>query len=265
MDDVTLPFRAGTVSWDVMRRPVFLLGGMRALLLQIAEPRIAAGVAEHSNFTERVFDRLRHTVELMVEVGLGDPAEAQRAIDEMRRAHRGVRGTTPDGTPYDAGDPELRLWVLATLIDTVLVVEQTYVGEFNEEDRARYYRESLEVARVLDVGNAPSSLDQFGKYVDERVAGLDVTDQARQIAHHVLHAKLGRLPHWSFAPFRVVTTELLPQRLRDGYGLSLSQHQVRWLRRCQSASRATLPRMPGWVRTFPLLRPVSGLRERVSG
>jgi uncharacterized protein (DUF2236 family) len=263
VDDVALPFRAGTVSWDVLRRPVFLLGGMRALLLQIAEPRIAAGVAEHSNFTERVFDRMRHTVELMVEIGLGHPVEAQRAIDEMRNAHRGVRGTTPDGTPYDAGDPELRLWVLATLIDTVLVVEQTYVGEFDEEQRARYYRESLEVARVLDVGDAPSSLDEFANYVNERVAGLAVTEQARQIAHHVLHAKLGGIPHWSLTPLRVVTTDLLPQHLRDGYGLSLSPRQGRWLRRFQGASRATLPRMPGWVRTFPLLRPISGLRERV--
>jgi uncharacterized protein (DUF2236 family) len=123
VDVVSLPFRAGTVSWDVLRRPVFLLGGMRALLLQIADPRIAAGVADHSNFTERVFDRMRHTVELMVEVGLGDSARAQRAIDEMRQAHRGVRGVMPDGSIYDAGDPALRLWVLATLIDTVLVVE----------------------------------------------------------------------------------------------------------------------------------------------
>jgi len=264
MDDVTLPLRAGTISWDVLRRPVFLLGGMRALLLQIAEPRIAAGVAEHSNFTERVFDRMRHTVELMVEVGLGDAVEAQRAIVEMRHAHRGVRGTTQDGTPYDADDAELRLWVLATLVDTVLVVEQTFVGEFHEEERERYYRESLEVARILDVGNAPSSLAEFGDYVNDRVAGLTVTDQARHIAHHVLHPKLRGIPPWSFAPLRVVTTDLLPQHLRDGYGLHLSSRQGRWLQRFQSASRTTLPRMPGWVRTFPLLRPISGLRERGS-
>lgn len=130
MGDVELPFRPGTVSWGVLRRPVFLLGGMNALLLQLAEPRVAAGVAEHSDFSNRVFDRLRHTVELMVEIGLGEPSDAEQALRDMAEVHRGVEGSMPDGSTYDAADPELRLWVLATLIATVLKVEARYVGEF---------------------------------------------------------------------------------------------------------------------------------------
>jgi uncharacterized protein (DUF2236 family) len=261
---VSLPFRAGTISWDVLRRPVFLLGGMRALLLQISEPSVAAGVAEHSDFADRVFDRMRHTVEVMVEVGLGDSTEAQRAVVEMNQAHRGVCGTMPDGSPYDAAQPELRLWVLATLIDTVLVVEATYVGEFQDEDRARYYRESLEVARVLEVGDAPQSLDEFHGYMTERFDRLAITDHARQIAHHVLHPRLGWAPQWVWAPLRVITADLLPVRLRKGYGLSLSPRQATWLDRFQAMTRATLPRMPNWIRTFPLLRPIGGLKDRIS-
>lgn len=262
--DVSLPFRAGTVSWDVLRRPIFLLGGMRALLLQISEPRIAAGVAEHSDFADRVFDRMRHTVELMVEVGLGDPTEAQRAVVEMKRAHRGVRGTMPDGSIYDATQPDLRLWVLATLIDTVLVVEATYVGEFRDEDRARYYRESLEVARVLEVADAPPSLDEFHGYMTERFDRLAITDHARQIAHHVLYPSLGWAPQWALAPLRVITADLLPVRLREGYGMSLSPRQAIWLGRFQALTRVILPRMPDWIRTFPLLRPIGGLKDRIS-
>lgn len=265
VEGVSLPFRPGTVSWDVLRRPVFLLGGMRAILLQVAEPRIAAGVAEHSDFTKRVFARLRHTVELMVEIGLGEPSDAQRALTEMKSAHRGVRGSLPDGTTYDAADPDLRLWVLATLIDSVLVVEKRYVGEFGEEERRRYYQESMEVARVLEVGDAPASLEEFHRYMSETIARLQVTDQARQVAQHVLHPKFGWLPPFLFAPFRVITADLLPDRLRDGYELTLSPSSRMWLRRLQALSRATLPRLPHWVRTFPLLRPVSGLRDRLLG
>lgn len=264
MHDVSLPFRAGTVSWGVLRQPVFLLGGMRALLLQISEPRIAAGVAEHSDFANRVFDRMRHTVELMVEVGLGDPAEAERAVVEMNRAHRGVSGEMPDGSIYDAAQPELRLWVLATLIDTVLLVEATYVGEFRDEERARYYRESLEVARVLEVGDAPRTLDEFHGYMSERFDRLTITDPARQIARHVLYPNLGWAPQSSLAPLRAITADLLPARLREGYGLSLPPRQARWLRRFQALSRATLPRMPDWIRTYPLLRPIAGLKDRIS-
>lgn len=257
-------FEPGTVSWDVLRRPVFLLGGMSALLLQVAEPKVAQAVADHSDFTNRIFDRLRHTIELMVEIGIGDPAESKRAVNAMNLAHDGVEGQMPDGSVYDAADPELRLWVLATLIATVLAVEETYVGEFDERDRRRYYTESLEVARVLGVGEAPSSLDDFRSYVDARVGRLEVTNEAREIAHHVLHPGPGWIPSLVFAPLRVMTADLLPDALRDAYGLPLTAAHRRRLTRFQTLTRWTIPRLPDWMRTFPVLRPLGGLRDRIT-
>lgn len=262
MDDVGLPFRPGTVSWDVLRRPVFFLGGMNALLLQIAEPRVARGVAEHSDFTSRIFDRLRHTIELMVEIGLGDPSEVSSAIAQMEEAHTGVEGFMADGSRYDAADPELRLWVLATLIATVLDVEETYVGEFDELDRRRYYNESLEVARALGAENAPADLDRFRSYMKSQVEGLVITEEAREIAHHVIYPRMGGTPQIVFAPLRAITSDLLPPDLRSAYGMELHPAQRRWLRRFQSFSRARIPRLPDWIRTFPLLRPIGGIRDR---
>lgn len=261
MGHVELPFQPGTVSRDVLRRPVFLLGGMNALLLQLAEPGVAAGVAEHSDFANRVFDRLRHTIELLAEIGLEEPSDAERAVHEMEEAHRGVAGSMPDGSTYDAGDPELRLWVLATLIATVLEVEKKYVGEFVESDRSRYYQESHAVADALGLGNLPPDIDSFRRYMCRRLDDLEVTAQAREVADHVLHARIGVIPPAVLAPLRVVTADLLPPRLRTAYGLHLSSRQRRWLRRMQRLSRMVLPRLPHWIRTFPLLRPTSGIRE----
>ncbi|MFP3883039.1 MAG: oxygenase MpaB family protein [Actinomycetota bacterium] len=260
MGDVELPFQPGTVSQDVLRRPVFLLGGMNALLLQLAEPGVAAGVAEHSEFANRIFDRLRHTIDLMVEIGLGDPSDAERATYEMEEAHRGVAGSMPDGSTYDASDPELRLWVLATLIATVLEVEETYVGEFGEEERRRYIQESHAVARALGV-DLPPDIGAFRRYLHQRLENLEVTPQARQVADHVLHARIGLIPPAALAPLRVVTADLLPPRLRAAYGLYLSPRQRRWLRRVQGLSRMIFPRLPHWIRTFPILRPTTGVRE----
>lgn len=262
MDDVGLPFGPGTMSRDVLRRPVFFVGGMNALLLQLAEPKVAAGVADHSDFADRIFDRLQHTVAVMVEVGLGDPAEAERALRRMDRAHEGVRGALPDGSTYDAEDPDLRWWVLATLIATVLAVEEAYVGEFDHEDRRRYYHESLEMARVFGVEDAPSDLDGFHSYMSDRITRLEVTDTARQVADHVLHPRMGRIPSFVFAPLRLVTADLLPARLRDAYGIHLSPPQRRWLERAQASSRAVIPMLPDRVRTYPLLRPPSGVPDR---
>lgn len=256
MDEVGLPFVPGTISRDVLRRPVFLLGGMNALLLQLAEPGVAAGVAEHSDFSNRIFDRLQHTLEVMTVVGLAEPADARRALRDMGHAHRGVHGSLPDGSSYSADDPELRFWVLATLIATVLAVEEAYVGEFDEEDRRKYYQESREMARVFGVNHVPADLDEFRSYMRHRLSTLEVTDRAREVARRVLYPRIGWwLPPAFLAPLRLATADLLPAPLREAYGLRLSPAQEQWLRRFQAGSRAVIPRLPDWIRTFPVLRP----------
>ena len=79
---------------------MYLLGGMDALLLHLAQPRVAVRVAEHSNSSSRIFDRLQHTVGLMVEIGIGEPADAERVLHEMDQAHKRAHGSMPDGRCY---------------------------------------------------------------------------------------------------------------------------------------------------------------------
>ena len=45
-------FGPGSLTWRVNGEAVLLLGGGRALLLQVAHPGVAAGVAEFSNYRE---------------------------------------------------------------------------------------------------------------------------------------------------------------------------------------------------------------------
>ena len=47
-------------------------------------------------------------------------------------------GRFPAGTPYDAMDSELRLWVHVTLIDTGLVVYQRFVTPLSHAQQAEY-------------------------------------------------------------------------------------------------------------------------------
>jgi uncharacterized protein (DUF2236 family) len=44
-------FGPGSVAWRINAESVLLLGGGRALLMQAAHPLVAAGVADHSDFT----------------------------------------------------------------------------------------------------------------------------------------------------------------------------------------------------------------------
>ena len=75
------------VSQRINRERVVVLGWGRAILLQLAHPMVAAGVAEHSGFAGSRWARLQRlhaTVGAMVELSFGD--EAQRAADG--RAHQ---------------------------------------------------------------------------------------------------------------------------------------------------------------------------------
>ena len=43
-------FGPGSLTWRVNGEAVLLLGGGRALILQVAHPKVAAGVAEFSDY-----------------------------------------------------------------------------------------------------------------------------------------------------------------------------------------------------------------------
>ena len=52
-----------SVMWRISRERVVALGGLSAVLLQLAHPLVAAGVAEHSSFQEDPVRRLKLTLE----------------------------------------------------------------------------------------------------------------------------------------------------------------------------------------------------------
>lgn len=244
-----------TLSWHVFREWPYLLGGMRAVLMQLAHPLVAAGVAEHSDFGTDPFSRLHRTMEAIWEIGVGTPEEARAALARLDAVHARVRGVSPDGEIYAAGRPDLKLWVHATLIDTVLAVDERYLRRFNEEERHRYYRESLALAEVFRIpaGLVPPELASFRVYVEEQVAGLRISEQARRMARHVLHPRVPGMPDLAFAPFRLVTADLLPERLRAEFGLPWTPHHRRAASMARLAGRNVFRRLPEPIRTLPVL------------
>lgn len=242
-----------TVSARVVTESVLLLGGPRALLMQIARPEVAAGVAEHSGFESDPFGRLVRTLDAMNTIAFGAPEDAEETLAELRAVHERVRGELPDGTPYHANDPELLHWVHATLVDTVLEVERRYLGYLSAEERAGYYRESTRLARALGIpeSSVPHDVRAFREYVRREVHTLEVTDTARRLAAEILHPRVPLVPQPLWEPLRLVTVDLLPEPLREGFGLGWDVHRDRLLRGSQAAARLLLPRVPRFVRNLP--------------
>jgi uncharacterized protein (DUF2236 family) len=253
------------VTWKVHREAVLLLGGGRALLLQIAHPRIAAGVADHSDFRKDPLGRLRRTLDTMLTITFGTAEEAAAAWSRVEKIHATVRGRIPTpigpypaGTPYSAYDPELRLWVHATLLDTAIQVYRRYVGDLGPSAWHRYYEESRIAARWFGIPQelVPGDLPAFRRYFHGMVHGdrLAISEPAREIARSILQPPLPLAPPAVFAPLRLVTAGLLPAHLRRGFGLAWTRAH-RLLFAVEGALlRRLLPLAPEALRVMPAAR-----------
>lgn len=245
----------GSVARRVNAETVLLLTGGRALLLQLAHPMVAAGVADHSDFLHDPFGRLARTLDLTLTVSFGDADQRHAAAARVAEAHRLVTGEH-DGRSYRALDPELLLWVHATLVDSALVGYQRFVGRITEEARERYHAEMRWQAAAFGVPDdrLPPSLEDFRAYVNETVATLVVTDEARTLAQGVLRPRVPAPLHPAARTMAFMTTALLPDRIRTAYGLSWSARNERIFAAAAATIRATRPLLPDPLRRWPHAR-----------
>jgi len=251
--------------WRVNREGVLLLGGGRALLLQVAHPLVSAGVAAHSNFENEPLQRLRRTLDLTLTAVFGDAASALRAVRAIEARHRPVRGALDGavgrycaGTVYDAADPELMLWVHATLVDSALLVYERFVQPLSHRAREAYYEESKITARLFAIPSEyiPATLADFRNYMHEMIEGgqLAVGATGRRIAASVLRPPLAPGLRQAAASASFFTTGLLPPTVRALYGLAWDERRERRLNRLAGLSRLALPVLPSLLRDFPHAR-----------
>jgi uncharacterized protein (DUF2236 family) len=242
----------GSISWRVNREAALLLGGGRALLMQVAHPQVAAGVADHSDFQRDPLARLNRTMELSLALTFGSPAEVRGAARQINRTHERVTGAG-----YQALDPGLLLWVHATLIDSALLTYRTFIGPLSRDEAEAYYQEAKPIGALLGIPRSrfPRGMADFDAYLGEMLAGTARPDETgRRLAALVLRPPIRRVPGALFAPVEAITAGLLPESLRRAYGL-------RWGRPSRAlfqAARAVLPRLlaatPEALRVVPPAR-----------
>jgi uncharacterized protein (DUF2236 family) len=247
----TLP-GPGSISWRVNREAALLLGGGRALLMQVAHPLVAAGVAEHSDFQRDPLARLNRTMELSLALTFGTPEEVRGAARQINRRHERVTGAG-----YQALDPDLLLWVHATLIDSALLTFRTFIAPLTATEIEAYYQEAKPIGVLLGVAadRYPRRLTDFNAYLEGMLAGPAQPDETgRRLASLVLRPPIRRVPGALFAPVEAITAGLLPEGLRRAYGLSWGRPSRALFR----VARAAVPRMlaatPRTLRVVPPAR-----------
>ena len=147
-----------SVSWRVFKNPVSVfIGGVTAVIMELAEPRVRTGVWEHTTFRVNPIQRLRRTglAAMMTIYGARSTAEAMIAC--VRRMHDKVAGTTPSGEAYCANNPVLLEWVQSTAAYGFLQAYHVYVQPLSLSDRDRYYAEGIPTAGLYGATSVPTS------------------------------------------------------------------------------------------------------------
>jgi uncharacterized protein (DUF2236 family) len=229
------------------------LGGGPAVLLQVAHPLVAAGVVQHSDYRHDLWRRLGRTLRALYLIAYGTKAEATQAGEAVQDVHSRVHGETdlrlgpfPAGTRYSAADPELMVWVHATLVEASLTVYQRFVRALPPDDQERYYQEMALVARVFGTPASviPPSLAEFRDYFAAQVASerITVTPPAREVASVILDAPLPAVMRVLVPALRLATAGLLPPKLRREYELRWSPfHELALPLAAQSVRLITTP------------------------
>jgi len=251
----------GSLAWRVSGEGVLLLGGGRALILQVAHPGVAAGVAQHSDYRRSPWQRLYRTIDVTTQIVFGDEAGSGSAAERLRRVHARVRGRDDRGRSYSALDPDLLLWVQATLLDTSLLIYDRYVHPLSEAERAAYYEQMKPVAAAYGIppDRLPPDWAAFRRYFAAMLGGrLRVTHTTREVAATVLDPELPALARPPARPaveaIRLVTTGTLPAGLREELGLPWGPLRERLLSASQLTVRRLLPLLPALLRRFPAAR-----------
>ncbi|MGO8952812.1 MAG: oxygenase MpaB family protein [Rhodomicrobium sp.] len=147
-----------SVSWRIFKNPVSLfIGGLAAVILELAEPRVRTGVWEYTRFRTDPVRRVRRTGLAAMITVYGPRSVAETTIAGIRRMHERVRGLTPAGQAYAANDPELLNWVHATAAFGFAEAYHAYVEPLSADDRDRHYREGAPAAALYGVTESPAS------------------------------------------------------------------------------------------------------------
>jgi uncharacterized protein (DUF2236 family) len=257
-------FGPDSITWRVNREGVLLLGGGAALILQVAHPLVGAGVAEHSNYREDPWGRLYRTLDLTTKIVFGSTDEAHEASQRIRNVHKRVQGVTtedggkhPAGTPYSANDPELGMWVHATLVDTSMRVYSAYVGTLSHAQELRYYEEQKRLGEMFGVPieEQPETLADFRAYFDRMVEEeLAVTAALTDVVSATLRPELPFVARPLVEAINLATASLLPAGLRRDLGLELGTNRKRLVSASRTVIRRALPVLPRLLRDFPPAR-----------
>ena len=184
--------RPAVVMADFVAEQMLMLGAGSTVMYQLAMKGVGLGVAEHSTTLTRPVDRLRTTLTYVYVMTLGTEDERKEIARLVNRMHAGVRSPGR----YSAHDPELQLWVAATLARNGETLYERVFGPLDEASRERVYRDAWIFGTALQVKPDmwPQTRDDFETYWEESLTRLEPDPIVQDYAHKLLDPKRTPFP-----------------------------------------------------------------------
>lgn len=165
------------IAWQVFANPVALfVGGVTAVLLELAEPSVRSGVWDHSSFQRDPGTRLRRTGFAAMMTVYGPRSAAEKMIAHVVRMHERVKGSTPGGVSYHANDPRLLDWVQATASFGFTEAYHRYVRPLSDAQKDAAFAESQPAASLYGARGAPRSWKEWESMLSQTAPGLEGSD-----------------------------------------------------------------------------------------
>lgn len=258
------------------RERLVLFSGVRALLMQACDPLGVVGFERHSIIFDDPQTRLQRTDERMSRIYFGTAEEAEETGGIVRAMHGRVRGVTEEsygpiaaGTPYAASDPELGLWVLATLADSAVLYYERIFGALSATERERYWSEYRQVGELFGLpgDSMPADFAGLQEYVEGRLrdGSLWISEERRERAvGMILEPPYSGWMRAAISPVtetvRLISTGLLPAEVRRLFGFSWDPAREALLRSALIQLRLGSRFWPESVRLHPAARAAAGER-----
>ncbi len=176
-----------SVSWQVFKNPVAMfIGGITATILELAEPRIRAGVWDNTAFKDKPLPRLKRTGLAAMVTVYGAESVAKKLIHGVNQRHARIRGTTEHGVAYRASEAELMNWVHTTASFGFLQAYRVFVREMSPAARDRFYSEALASAHTYGAPGCPhteAECEQHFAAIADQLEPTPVIDEFLHIMH----------------------------------------------------------------------------------
>jgi uncharacterized protein (DUF2236 family) len=252
-------FGPTSLTWRIDREAVIFLGAGRALLLQLAHPWVAAAIAEHSRTFADPIGRFHRTFDIVFTMVFGSLDQALAAAQRLHQRHAVIVGFLPaasgpfdKGSPYRANEVSAQRWVHATLVETALMAHDLILPALTVDERERYWAESRLFGALFGLAPAdlPADWASFVAYNDTMAQSdiLSVSTAARDIAGQIFSGGRTwlRSPRW----YRALSVEMLPERLRTGFGFAFDERDSRAAECALALIRRVYPTLPTRLRTI---------------